>query len=416
MLQKTYLSALILVSGLVSLISAQTPEAKSKLSLAKGDVVSITAGKIVLQTESGAVDVPLTEKTEYLRLSADNPSLKTATAGNFAEIGAGDKVAVTGFFSEDKKTLPAYKVYLLTKSDIAQKQAKESEQWRTRGISGRVVSVNQQASQISIEVRGLASSSTINLTAKHGAKFKRYAPNSVSYSEAKMSSLSEIKTGDMLRALGEKSADGTSFTAEEVLTGAFQTVAGTVKSIDAAKNEVVITDILTKKDVIIAVGAASTLKKFPEEMAQRMAMMQAGGGAAGMVRPGGGLGSARPPQAGNQPTGNTQAGNTPNPPAQPGQTGVRGNGFGGGTRGGQGGIDDMLERFPNITINDLKVGDSIAVSSTKNAVMDRITAIKLLAGVEPFLKSAQAPTGGQRSGQGGQGGGFTIPGLDGNIP
>ena len=405
MRQKILLS-LSLIFGLVSIISAQTPEAKAKLSLAKGDVVSIDAGKIVLQTESGSLDVTLSDKTEYKRVSADNPSLKTATAAAFADIGAGDKVVVTGMFSDDKKTLPARAIYLMTKGDIAQKQSKESEQWRARGISGRVVSVNSAANQINIEVRGLANTTAVVLTAKPDAKFKRYAPDSVKYNEATASSLTEIKPGDMIRALGEKSADGASFTAEEVLAGAFQTVAGTVKTIDAAKNEVVITDIQTKKDVTISVSSASTLKKFPEEMAQRMAMMQSGG-AAGMVRPGGGQGGARPSQAGVLPSGATPSG-------QPAMSGQRG-GNGGGMRGGQGGIDDMLERFPNITVADLKVGDQIAVSSTKNANNDRITAIKLLAGVEPFLKSAQqAATGGQRGGQrGGQDGGFTIPGLDG---
>lgn len=394
------LLSLSFILGLVSMISAQTPEAKVKLSLATGDVVSINSGKIVLQTKDGSVDVPLSEKTEYFRLSAENPSLKTATAAVFTDLGAGDKVVVTGLFSEDKKTLPATKVYLMTKSDIAQKQSKESELWRTRGISGRVVSVNPQTNQINIEVRGLANTTAVVLTPKTDAKFKRYAPNSVNYNEAKTSSLTEIQTGDMLRALGDKSADGTAFTAEEILTGAFKTVAGTVKSIDTAKNEVVITDIQTKKDITVALGSASTFKKFPEEMAQRLAMMQSGG--AGMVRPGGGQGGARPPQAGNAPAG--------------GEAGQGGAGRG-GMRGGQGGIDDMLERFPNITVADLKVGDSIAVSSTKTNNPDRITAIKLLAGVEPFLKSAQA-AGGQTGGQrGGQSGGFTIPGLDGgDIP
>ena len=83
----------------------------------------------------------------------------------------------------------------------------------------------------------------------------------------------------------------------------------------------------------------------------------------------------------------------------------------GGPAGTRGGIDDLLERFPNITTADLKAGDMIAVSSTKNASMDRVKAIKLLAGVEPFLRMAQASNGSQR-GQGVQGG-FTIPGLDG---
>lgn len=392
------LLSLSLILSVASIISAQTPPTKVKLDMATGNIVSINAGKIVLQIETGSVDVILSDKTQYMRLSPDKPSLKTAVAAAFSDIETGDKVVVTGFFSEDKKTLPASKIYLVTKGDIAQKQAKESEQWRTRGISGRVVSVNPAESKINIEVRGLANMTAVVLTAKPDAKFKRYAPDSVKYSEAITSSLTAIKTGDMLRALGDKSTDGATFTAEEVLTGAFQTVAGTVKSIDVIKNEIVITDIQTKKDVTISVTSASTLKNIPEETAQRLAMMQSGGGA-GMVRPGG-QGGARPPQTGTA-------------PGAAGQMGGRQ----GGMRGGQGGIDDMLERFPNITIAALKVGNQIAVSSTKNTNTDRITAIKLLAGVEPFLKSAQIPTGGQGGQRGGQSGGFTIPGLDGlNFP
>jgi hypothetical protein len=57
----------------------------------------------------------------------------------------------------------------------------------------------------------------------------------------------------------------------------------------------------------------------------------------------------------------------------------------------------------------------IAVSSTKTATADRLNAIKLLAGVEPFLKAAQASGGNNGGGQRGGGGqgNFNIPGLDG---
>ena len=374
-----------------------------------GDVTSLTQSKIVLQTKDGAIDVMLSGKTEFKRVPPENPVLKAAVASTFQDIAVGDRLAVSGIFSADKKSLPAKSVYLMTKSDIAQKQTKESEQWRTRGVSGKVVSINPQNSQITIEVRGLANSSNVVLTPKENAKFRRYAPDSVRYSEAKLSSVSEIKPGDMLRALGDKSADGAAFTAEEVLTGAFQTVAGTVKTIDAAKGEVVIADFQTKKDVTISVGQSSTLKKFPEEMAQRMAMMQMGGaaGAGGGIRPAGqgqnaAGGGMRPPQ-----TGNSQS--------ETGNQGGQGRGGFGGMRGGnQGGIDDMLERFPNITVADLKPGDVIAVSSSKSADTTKITAIKLLAGVEPFLKTAQATAGngGGQRGQGGQGS-LNIPGLDG---
>lgn len=373
--------------GAFSAVSAQTA-APVKLSLASGDVVSINAGKIVLNTKDGSLDVMINDKTEYKRVSPDNPSLKTAIAAAFSEIASGDKLIVTGFFSEDKKSIPARAVYLMTKADIAQKQSKESEQWKTRGISGRVSKVDPQTNQISIELRGLANTTTVVLTPKADAKFRRYAANSVRYSEAKESSVSEIQAGDMLRALGDKSADGASFAAEQIVAGAFQTVAGTVKTVDTAKNEIVITDLQTKKDVTIALGSASLLKKFPEEMAQRMAAMQTGG-----MRPGG-------------------AGATGTPPAGRPNGGGR-QGMGGGQRAG--GIDDMLDRFPNITAADLKAGDMIAVSSSKTGNTDRITAIKLLAGVEPFIRAAQATTGAQGGKQRTQS--LSIPGLDGgDIP
>ncbi len=375
--------------GSLTIISAQTPTGAVKPSVATGDVVSIDADKIVIRTKDGMLDVTLNDKTEYKRVPPDNPSLKAAVASAFSDIGNGDKLLVTGFISEDKKTLPARAVYLMTKADIAQKQSKESEQWKTRGISGRVAKLDPQTNQISLDVRGLINISTVVLTPKENAKFRRYAADSVKYSEATESSIGEIKPGDMLRALGDKSADGSSFIAEEIVTGAFQTVAGTVKSVDAAKNEIVITDLQSKKDITVALGSASLLKKFPEEMAQRLAGTQIGaarpGGQASGATPGGTLTGAPNGAAGGRP------------------------GFGGGQRAG--GIDEMLDRFPNITAADLKAGDIIAVSSSKNANPERITAIKLLAGVEPFIRAAQAVGGGQRAGQSFQS--LSIPGLDG---
>ncbi len=81
--------------------------------------------------------------------------------------------------------------------------------------------------------------------------------------------------------------------------------------------------------------------------------------------------------------------------------------------GGGGNIDDMLERFPNITVENLKVGEMIAVSSTKSVNQERITAIKLLSGVEPFLKMQQASGQTQGRGRRSQDTGFSIPGLEG---
>ena len=394
------LSVLLVIGMCVFSSVAQTPSMKP--SVVTGEVTSLEVGKIVLMTKDGSLDVTLSDKTVYKRVPPENPDPKAAVASSLSDIGVGDKLLVTGIFPEDKKTLPARSVYLMTKSDIAQKNTKESERWATKGISGRVASVDQITKQIKIDVRGLASTTSVVLTPKEGAKILRYAPNSVKFSEAKESNVNEIQAGDMLRALGDRSADGASFAAEEIVSGAFRTVAGTVKTVDVAKNEVVIADIQSKKDVTVELGSASLLKKFPEEMAQRMAAFQSGQG--GGARPGAGApGAGGPGAAGAQ---RPQQGAGPAGGGQPGAGGA-GRGF-----GGRRGIDDMLDGFPTITAADLKTGDVIAVSSTKNNTPDRITAIKLLAGVGPFLQAAQAQAaaGGGQRGRGGLS--LDIPGLD----
>lgn len=393
------LSLFVLIGSSIVGASAQIADVGIKPNLALGEVISVAENKIVLQTKDGAIEVVLSGATGYKRVPADNPSLKAALASSFAEIKVGDKLLVTGQVAADRKSVPAKSIFLISKSDIAQKQNKDQEEWKTRGISGRVTAVNAQTKELTVSSRGIAGGEkTTVVKLKDKASFRRYAPDSVQFSEAKDSTFAEIKQGDMIRALGDKGTDDATFTAERIVTGAFKTVGGTIKSIDAAKNEIVVTDIQTKKDVTVAVGKNSTLKQFPAEMAQRMAQFQAM--QAGGIQPGG-QGGARPPRA------NQQDGGSPNQ-GTPAPGGMR---AGGGMRGGT--IDDMLERFPNVTIADLKVGEMIAVSSTRTNNADRITAIKLLSGVEPFLKAPQQQAKGQGGGRRNQDSGFSIPGLEG---
>lgn len=392
MLQNIVVGFIIFVIGGVTIVIGQTP-AGIKPSVIMGDVVSVDEAKIVVNAKNGPVDAMLSGTTQYKRASAENPSLSAATPAVLTDISVGDKVVVTGILAADGKSLPARAVYLMSKADISQKNAKEAAEWKTRGVYGKVISADQQTNQITIEVRGLMGAATnVTLTPKADAKFRRYAQDSVKFSEAKDSSIAEVKAGDMLRALGDRSSDGTSFSAEELISGAFQTIAGTVKSVDLEKNEVVINELQTRKDVTVMLGDASVMKRFPAEMAERMAGAQTA--AAGGARPVGQPGAATP-QAGHTPGGQAAGG------ARPGMGGPR-----------AGGIDDMMERFPDIKAADLKAGDMIALSSTKNGKMDRIKAIKLIAGVEPFLRAAQAAAGRGR----GQQVEFNIPGLEGGIP
>jgi hypothetical protein len=73
------------------------------------------------------------------------------------------------------------------------------------------------------------------------------------------------------------------------------------------------------------------------------------------------------------------------PQGSGGQNG--GMGAGQGRRAG-GGMSQVLDRAPAVQLGDLKKGDAVMLVSTEGA--NDVTAIKLLAGVEPLLESPDA--------------------------
>ena len=74
-------------------------------------------------------------------------------------------VRIDGVLDAEGKSFPARSVYLMSKSAIAQKNAKEAEMWRTRGIAGKVTAVNAQTNQITVEVRGLMGTTSTEFSA-----------------------------------------------------------------------------------------------------------------------------------------------------------------------------------------------------------------------------------------------------------
>ena len=403
------LIAIILTASVTVFAQSKLPNIGIQKGLALGIVKSVGEKKIVIETKDGMLDVIVLKITGFKRLPPDKLNLKAATDSTLSEISVGDRVLVTGKVSLDKTNIITKTVYLVKNSDLQAIQNKELQEWKTRGISGRVVGVDAPAKLITVEVRSpTGTSAKLKVSPKQDVKYLRYASNSVKYSDAITSDFSTIKIGDMLRALGDRSVDRTSFKAERILTGAFVTAAGTVKAINVEKNEVTISDFKTKKNIVIVVNDASVLKRFPERVAQRLAMRQM------MARSGGG--GFRPP--GSKKTQTKKSGNKVVQRQGQGR-GAGSRSAGGRRRGGRAGgnINEMLKRFPTIKVADLKVGDMIAASSPKGKDPSRLIAIKLLAGVEPFLKMPQMSGRRSRGGRrGGGGGNVSIPGLDEGIP
>ncbi len=404
-------------------VFAQMADIGITKTLALGEVTAMNAEAktLTLKTKDGDIVITLNDATQYKKASPDNPAdLTKATPAALADISVGDRLIASGKIADDKKSMISRSIILMTKGDISKRQQTENEAW-TKGINGRVTAVNPLNKELTVTVRGMMGERAIVISDTSNTKFRRYASNSVRYSDAQPGNYNDVKTGDQLRARGSRSDDGTHFTAEEIISGTFRTVGGVITAIDAAKNEVTINDVITKKPVTISLSTGTPLHKFPLEMAQRYVMMQTmvARGQMGQGTPGQGPNGqgARPPQTGGTP----QAGGTPQTP-QTGQAGQTTPQTGGPTGqggmvvrpggGGRGDFDEMLEKLPVITMTDLKVGDAIAVSSTPGQDPGRVSAIKLLAGVEPFL-NAPAISMPQGAGRQQSSPSINIPGLDG---
>jgi hypothetical protein len=165
--------------------------------------------------------------------------------------------------TEDRKSMPALEFYVMSQTDIAQKRERERDEWRKRGVAGTVSSLNATTNEISLDLRTPEGPKPIVVAAGAQTQFRRYAPDSVRFSDAKPSSFAELKVGDQLRALGTKSADGARFTPEEIVAGSFQTIGGEITEINVEKQEIKINDLLSKQAVTIVVTKDSSLRKYP---------------------------------------------------------------------------------------------------------------------------------------------------------
>ena len=325
------------------------------------------AKQLTVKTDAGSlVAITLADSTNYSRLPPGETTLAKATKITLADLAEGDRVLATGKVADDHKSATARSLVVMTKADIAKKQEAERLEWRRRGILGVVSAVKPETKEITISTRNAMGSQPVIIPISDKLDIRRYAPDSIKFSDARPGKFEELKVGDQVRALGDKSADGTHFTPEKVVSGSFRTVAGTVTAVDAAAGEIKIHDLQTKQPLTIVIKTDSVLRKFPAEMA----MM--GGRGPGAGGPGG---SGQPAPTGNRPAQGT--GGAPNG-GGPGQ--------GGGMRGGGGqNIQEMLDRLPTISATDVKAGDTIIVSSTKGADPSRLTAITLVSGADTLL-------------------------------
>ncbi|HEV2446591.1 MAG TPA: hypothetical protein VGS58_11735 [Candidatus Sulfopaludibacter sp.] len=364
----TYLAPIVLLLapfGPIPVCLGQEPAVGRALGVVTK--MDAAAHQISLQTATGEVAVTVDAKAKVLRVAPGATNLSNAAAIELSDINVGDRLRARGRMTDDQKSLAALEIVVISQSDIASKQAAERADWDRRGATGIVADV--AADSVTINVRTMEGLKPLIVTPAPNAVIRRYTPDSVKFADAKPSQLSEIRKGDQVRARGNKTSDGAQMTADEIVSGQFKMIAGLVLSVDPQENVIRINNIETKKPMTVKISADSSLKKLQPMLAQAIANRLHG------VAPGGGPPGDRPAGA---PPSTAGAGNGAGGPG-----GGRGpGGFGGGRAGD---LQSMIDRTPTIKISDLVAGEAIIVSSTAGGTADQVTAITLLAGVEPIL-------------------------------
>jgi len=332
------LCTLALLAGVTALkAQTNTPPAGDPAitSLSVMGVVSehkTDARQVIVTTAAGSqVTVTLSDRTVFMRIppgeNAKDKFIKIAPT----DFVIGDSVFARGRMADDRKSMPALEFYVMSKGDIAKTKERERSEWTKRGIAGTVSAVNAETKEIKLDARTAEGPKPIVVAATAETKFRRYAPDSARFSDAHPGAFADLKIGDQLRALGTKSADGSRFTPEEIVSGSFKTISGTITAVDAEKKEIKIKDLQSQQPVTIAVTKDSSMRRLTKEMVTALST-----------------------------------------PAK---------------RSGD--LQELFDQMPAFTVAELKAGDAILISSSKGTDPSRITAIAVVSGVGPLVQNTQ---------------------------
>ncbi|MGB6134757.1 MAG: DUF5666 domain-containing protein [Acidobacteriaceae bacterium] len=327
-----------------------------------GTVTAVNGNAVTVKTDTdGTVNVTVPDTAKILKTAPGQKTLTGATPLTVSEIEPGDRVLMLA-----PGDPPAAAVVIVNKkADLEALQQQQQLDWQRRGVGGLVKDVDPASGTVTI----MSGSRMVTIHTTPTTDIRRYAPDSVKFSDAQPSTFAAIHPGDQVTARGDRNADGTEVTAQEIVSGSFRNIAGLITSVDAAAGTFTVRDWITKKAVTIHTTSDSDMRQLDPQIAQMIAgrLKAANGGGAN-----GGHGGMQSASAGG------------------GQNWRQNGGSGAAAAGGgsnAGGLARVLERSPQIHVADLHKGDAVMIVATSGSP-DSATAIRVVAGVEPMLEAS----------------------------
>ncbi len=145
-LQMALLLAFLVVAPLVR---AQAP------SRFLGTITAIGGNVLTVKVDANGerqVEVPATVTIK--RIAPGQKDLSTAETLKFSDLAGGDRVLIKLDAAAAGPTAQAVQIVVIKQSDVAQKQAKDREDWQQRGVGGLVKSVDTASGAIVVTSGG----------------------------------------------------------------------------------------------------------------------------------------------------------------------------------------------------------------------------------------------------------------------
>ena len=363
--------------------------ARAPLDQVIGTVTAASRGEHVFTVKEDKTGTEYSVSTararRLLKVAPGEKDLKKAQAIDETHIVIGDRLMARGIKDASAPKIDAAMVIVITANELEQKHASELADWQKRGSRGIVDALDPASATITISVRGPGGQKSVAAVTSSTTEFIRYAPDSAKYSDAKPSSFAALRPGDQIRVLGTSSGDGTKITAEKVISGSFRTVAATVVSVAPDGKQIDARDLQTKQPITVALTEDSAVRRLPPMMADALAhrMSANSKGAA----PGGDSGTEDrtqhrhhdSPGASTDTAANGSSESSAHP-ASPSVSGPSGR--------MTGDLSRMLDTLPRIPPAELKPGDALVISGGTGGDPSHLTAVNVIAGVEPLFASA----------------------------
>src|SRR5260370_20411090 len=182
---------------LVGLAPAIAQTAVPKFIVGAVDGFNAESAEIRVKPDAGeTVSLKVTSSTQVLRVAPGEKDLKKAEPIKITDVASGDHVLVNLM----PAAFEARRIVVMSSVDIAKKNEADALDWNKRGVAGIVASKN--GNEITLRKRSLQGETKLTVSVADTTQYRRYAPDSVKFADAKKSNIAGIAVGDQLRERG----------------------------------------------------------------------------------------------------------------------------------------------------------------------------------------------------------------------